>query len=54
MDISEIEIDPEDNKESTLYPTPYQGYSAPSKSTPEQEIMNLLKKADSSKWNNCI
>lgn len=54
QDISEIEIDPEDNKEVTLYPTPYQGYNAASKSTPEQEITDLLKKADSSKWNDRI
>ena len=50
QDISEIELDPEDSKESTLYPQPYQGYKPISKTTPEQEIFELLEKAESENW----
>lgn len=50
QDISEIEIDPEDNKEATLYPQPYQGYNASKKTSPEQEIFDLIKKAESENW----
>jgi len=54
QDISEIELDPEDSKESTLYPQPYQGYKPASKTTPEQEIFELLKKAESQSWTDRI
>ena len=50
QDISEIEIDPEDNKEATLYPTPYQGYAMASRQSPRQEISDLLIKAESTNW----
>lgn len=50
QDISEIEIDPEDNKEETLYPQPYQGYNLSDKKSPREEIADLLKKAESSNW----
>jgi hypothetical protein len=50
MDISEIEIDPEDNKEETLYPQPYQGYNLSNKKSPREEIADLLRKAESSNW----
>lgn len=50
QDISEIEIDPEDNKEQTLYMKPFQGYSVTKKTSPEQEIFDLIKKAESDHW----
>lgn len=53
-DISEIELDPEDNKEATLYPQPYQGYKPASKTTPEQEIFELLERAESDNWTDRI
>ncbi len=49
QDISEIEIDPEDNKEASLYPKPYQGYGPSSKSSRE-EIKELIIKADGKSW----
>lgn len=50
QDISEIGIDPEESKEDSLYPQPYQSYKVPSKATPEQEISELIEKADSKSW----
>ena len=50
QDISEIELDPEDSKESTLYPQPYQEFKPTFKTTPEQEIFELLEKAESENW----
>lgn len=43
QDISEIEIDPEDGKEETLYPKPYQGFMPSKKLSPEEEIADLIK-----------
>ena len=50
QDISEIELDPEDSKESTLHPQPYQEFKQTFKTTPEQEIFELLEKAESENW----
>lgn len=50
QDISEIELDPEDNKEETLYPQPYQEYKVKPVTTPQQEIINLMEKAKSTNW----
>ena len=50
LDISEIEIDPEEGKQQTLYPKPYKTYSPSSKKTPEQEIFDLIKKAESENY----
>ena len=50
QDISEIELDPEDNKEETFCPQPYQGYKMASKVSPEEEIAELIGKAESTNW----
>jgi hypothetical protein len=37
-----------------LYPQPYQGYKPATKTTPEQEIFELLEKAESQSWTDRI
>lgn len=49
-DISEIELDPEDNKEASFYPQPYQDYKIKPQASSNQEITKLLERAKSSNW----